>query len=90
MPRRGDGELREAVEPLRALRLEKVGGSKSSTSPAMWLRNGDGSNRVISRTAERCARSPDHSPSRVMPIGVIAPIPVITTLRLFRYMRLPS
>src|SRR6185312_12003229 len=56
-------------------------GSKSRTSAARWLRNGDGSNRDTSVTADRCARSPHHRPSTVVPIGVMQPIPVITTRR---------
>src|SRR6185437_2977600 len=57
-------------------------GSKSGTSAALWLRKIDGSNRVSERTADRSRRTPSHIPSFVDPIGVIAPIPVITTLRL--------
>ena len=41
--------------------------------------NAVGSNRVMQRTADVRRRSPSHSPSTPSPIGVIAPIPVITT-----------
>src|SRR6266480_5308029 len=57
-------------------------GRKSGISAAMRLRNGVGSKRVISRTAERRAVSPCHSPSAAVPIGVTAPTPVMTTRRL--------
>src|SRR3954462_5291529 len=43
--------------------------------------NIEGSNRVMQRTAERRSTSPCHSPSTPMPIGVMAPMPVITTRR---------
>src|SRR4051794_24344033 len=43
--------------------------------------NIEGSNRVMQRTAERRSSSPCHSPSTPMPIGVMAPMPVITTRR---------
>src|SRR6266513_746175 len=57
-------------------------GRKSGISAAMRLLNGVGSKRVISRTAERRAVSPCHSPSAAVPIGVTAPTPVMTTRRL--------
>src|SRR3954453_15271086 len=41
----------------------------------------EGSNRVMQRTAERRSSSPCQSPSTPMPIGVMAPMPVITTRR---------
>ena len=56
-------------------------GRKSGISAAIRLRNRVGSNRVISRTAERRAVRPDHKPSAPVPIGVTAPTPVITTRR---------
>jgi hypothetical protein len=40
---------------------------------------------VIDLTADRCFCSPVQKPLRVIPMGVIAPIPVMTTLRLFTY-----
>ena len=43
--------------------------------------NGVASNRSIVRTAERLAMTPPHSASAPLPIGVMAPIPVITTRR---------
>src|SRR5437773_3176147 len=57
-------------------------GRKSGISAAMRLRNGVGSKRVISRTAERRAVSPAHRPSTAVPMGVTAPTPVIRTRRL--------
>src|SRR5438132_7554452 len=56
-------------------------GWKSGISAAMRLLNGAGSNRVISRTAERRATRPAQRPSAAVPIGVTAPTPVITTRR---------
>ena len=49
----------------------------------MRLRNGAGSNRVTTRTAERRDASPDHNPSAAVPMGVTAPTPVTTTRRAF-------
>src|SRR5207249_8036952 len=59
----------------------KSTGSKPRTSAPTWLLNGEGSNRLMRVTAERCARSPLQRPSTPTPIGVTAPIPVMTTRR---------
>ena len=72
--------------PKRSSRLARFAsmwslGTKSSTSAALWLRKIEGSKRVTVRTAERWRRSPSQSPSRVRPMGVTAPIPVMTTRR---------
>jgi len=61
--------------------------SNSVTSAALWLRKIEGSNRVTERTAERVLRTPFHNPSRVMPMGVMAPMPVIATRRFVLMMR---
>src|SRR5437762_1174303 len=47
----------------------------------MWLRNGAGSKRVSVCTADTRAWRPLHKPSAAVPIGVTAPIPVMTTRR---------
>src|SRR6185437_16105091 len=54
---------------------------KSATSAAIRERNGVASKRVIPRTAERQARRPAASPLTPIPIGVMAPTPVMTTRR---------
>jgi hypothetical protein len=68
----------------------KFAASKSRTSPALWLRYGDGSNEVMLRMAERSLRNPSHIPFAVIPIGVTAPIPVMATLRRFDILLLRS
>src|SRR5204862_7680210 len=47
----------------------------------MRLRNGAGSKRVTTRTAERREARPSHNPPAAVPMGVTAPTPVTTTRR---------
>ena len=81
LPRGDDRELPEPIEALGALRFQMVGRNEVVTSAALWLRKIDGSKRVSDRTADRSARTPSHMVGPVMPIGVMAPIPVTTTRR---------
>src|SRR5260370_28733591 len=59
----------------------RVPGSKSRTIPAMWTGNVDASNVVIGPTPLRPAMNDDQVVEASLPIGVTAPIPVITTRR---------
>jgi hypothetical protein len=56
-------------------------GEKSATSPAIRDLNMEGSKRVIHRMADSRRIRPSQSPSTPSPMGVMAPMPVITTLR---------
>ena len=73
-------ERAEAVEPPGAAGVEVMRRGRSrSICAAIRDGNGEGSNRSMVRTADRSARTPSHRPSAPVPIGVTAPMPVITT-----------
>ena len=66
----------------RARRASRwLAGSKSSICAAILDGKDDASKRSITRTADRFARTPLQRPSTPVPIGVTAPMPVMTTRR---------